>query len=379
MSNVNNSADMNLPIPAVGIETGPQYATDLNSCLTIIDSHNHSAGSGVQITPAGINISSDLSLNDNNLTMARSLRLLAQPSALSGGSDLGCLYEVGVDLYYNDGSGNQVRITQSGGVAGSPGSIGGLVSPATVTYVAPTYVFQSAALTAGNLDAGSVIFRNVSASSNGVTLSCSASLGSNYSLVLPAIPAQTNVMTLDNSGNMGSTTWDAVGQAMTSVGANAIGTSMNSTGANAVAASRTRTVATTVGIGGIAISTDSGGFTTSSTSFVDITNLAVTITTSGRPVVIATMGDTNPGGIQFSTGSATTVGGQLAILNGSTPISLLSYHFQANAQAIVFPPSTVFFIDTPSAGTYTYKLQAKSELSAITVSVTSVKLTAYEL
>jgi hypothetical protein len=35
-------------------------------------------------------------------------------------TELGCLYESGVDLYYNDGSGNVVRLTSGGSVNAAP-------------------------------------------------------------------------------------------------------------------------------------------------------------------------------------------------------------------------------------------------------------------
>src|ERR1035437_5104914 len=123
MSNIILSPNMTLPIPVVGVDPGPDYALNLDACLGIIDSHNHSNGSGVQITPAGMNINADLSFGGNNATHLRSVKFSPQSSLLSLASDSGVLYESGVDLYYNDALGNQIRITASGGVNGSPGSI----------------------------------------------------------------------------------------------------------------------------------------------------------------------------------------------------------------------------------------------------------------
>lgn len=193
---------MNMPIPAVGIDPGPDWATNLNNCLTIVDSHDHSTGSGVPITPSGMNISSDLTFGGNNAIGLRSVRLNIQGSPLAGAQDLNCLYDSGVDLYFNDGNGNQIRITQSGGVAGTPGSIANLVPPASASYVSAnqTFVWQSDANTSANLDAGSVIFRNVTASSHGITMSAPIALGSDYTLTLPALPSSQKIMTLDNAG-----------------------------------------------------------------------------------------------------------------------------------------------------------------------------------
>jgi microcystin-dependent protein len=198
------SPNMGLIVPGVGTELGPAWATDLNNDLTVLDGHNHTLGSGVQIPTAGLNINADLSINTFNLIGARSVRWLPQSGILTGPLDLACAYVNGVDLYYNDANGNAVRITQNGGVTGAPGNISGLTPPASASYNAinKTFVFQSGVNIPASLDGGSVILRNLSLNSNGVTLSPPASLPSNYTLTMPAIPAQQTFLTIDTSGNI---------------------------------------------------------------------------------------------------------------------------------------------------------------------------------
>lgn len=203
MADVTISPNMSLPIPVTGVDSGPDWANNLNACLSIVDQHNHSSGSGIQITPAGLNINSDLAINGNNLTLIRSVRFSPQLSALSLPADVGCLYEAGVDLYYNDGAGNQIRITQSGSVSGSTGTITGLPSgTASASYGGGTFVFQSATSTSAVIDGGSFIFRNNTASSKGLTLSPPNAMASNYGLTLPSIPGSQSFLTLDASGNI---------------------------------------------------------------------------------------------------------------------------------------------------------------------------------
>lgn len=204
MAGESYSPNMNLVLPGVGVTAGPVYASDLNQSLNILDQHNHAPGSGVQITPDGLNINSNFTMNNNNIIAIKSLRLQDQVSALSGGSDLGCMYRVGDDLYYNDGLGNQIRITQSGSIAGASGSIANLVSPASATFVSlsSTIVFQSAVNTAASLDAGSILLRNITANSKALTLSPPSAMAADYSLVLPSLPVSQKIMTLDSSGNM---------------------------------------------------------------------------------------------------------------------------------------------------------------------------------
>lgn len=194
------STNMNLPVPIPGIDPGPQYAIDLNDCLTILDQHNHTPGSGVLITPAAININTTLSMGNNDLTDISRLGFIPQsPSVLSS-----LLYENGVDLYFNDGLGNVIRITQGGSVAGASGTITGLPSgTASASFASGVFTFQASTNTGANIDGASFIFRNNSANSKGLTLSPPNAMANDYTLVLPAIPATSGaVLTLDTSGNI---------------------------------------------------------------------------------------------------------------------------------------------------------------------------------
>lgn len=198
-----NSPDMNLPIPNVGSEQGPQYAIDINNCLTLIDAHDHTPGRGVQITPLGMNINLDLSFNSNNALSLRSSRYVPQSAPLSGSSDLGCVYVSGVDLYYNDVGGNQIRLTQGGSPAGGAGSISGLPSgTASASYSGGTFIFQSATNTAANIDGASFLLRNSSANSKALTLSPPNAMGSNFGITLPSLPSVKGIITIDSSGTM---------------------------------------------------------------------------------------------------------------------------------------------------------------------------------
>lgn len=201
------SPNMNLSIPTVGVEPGPTYAQDINNSLTAIDSHNHTPGSGVQITPAGLDLNSDVDMQNNNIISIRSLRLQDQGAALALPTDLGCLYEVGADLYYNDGLGNQIRMTQSGGVAGTPGSIANLVPPASASYVSgsSTFVFQSNTLTPGNLDGASLVLRNLVPSSFGMTIAPPNSMAADSTITLPVLPSVSSQMLIDNTGAITTT------------------------------------------------------------------------------------------------------------------------------------------------------------------------------
>lgn len=81
-----------------------------------LDTHTHQNGSGVQITPLGLNINQDLSFQGNNLNLIRALRLNLYPSVLAGPGDVNCLYAVSPgNIYWNDASGMPIQLGSSGG------------------------------------------------------------------------------------------------------------------------------------------------------------------------------------------------------------------------------------------------------------------------
>lgn len=204
MANTVISPNMNMPVPVVGVDPGPDWATNLDSCLSIIDQHNHTPGRGVQITTAGLNINTDLPLNGNNLITARSVRLAPQLSPIGLPADLGCIYESAGDLWYNSGGGAQVRLTNGSSPAGGAGSITGLPSgTASASYSAGTFTFQSATNTPATMNVGPVIIGQPVASGFGVTISPSVSQAANYNLTLPvALPTTQSYVISDASGNL---------------------------------------------------------------------------------------------------------------------------------------------------------------------------------
>lgn len=194
------SPNMFLTIPVVGTEPGPNYADDVNNCFTLLDTHDHTPGKGSPITTSALNINADLTLNNYSLTTIKSLYFAAQTTITTPYT----LFMKGVDLYVNDGNGSQIRITQSGGIAGTPGSIANLTAPASASYVSgtSTFVFQSNINTAANLDGASVLLRNLGSNTYALTLNPPTSFSVNYSITFPLLPASQKIVTLDNTGAM---------------------------------------------------------------------------------------------------------------------------------------------------------------------------------
>lgn len=313
------SPNMGLPIPSVGTEPGPQYANDINSSLTLIDLHNHTPGYGVQVPPSGININSDLTFGSNNATNMRAVRFTSQSSTLSASADNGAIYESGVDLYFRDGNGNNVRITQTGGVAGSVGSISGLVAPATASYSAgsSTFTWQSAANTAANMDFASAVLRNSTANSKGLTLAPPNAMGSNFTVTLPSLPGATSFMQIDTSGSISASSAVSAGLTGSNIASNVNlnGKAVQENSNNLVVSNTNATNSLAVLRGRINVVYNAGGVATSvtivngegfSVSTLGTAFVRITFTTSFGDVPAVT-GTVETTGTNFSTAFVQTL------------------------------------------------------------------------
>lgn len=210
------SPNMGLVIPAVGQDYGPQWAQNINASLSILDGHSHVSGSGVPITPSAISMTSDLSFNSQNATVLRSTRYVSQGSALSTSTDVGCVYVVNGNLYFNYNSSTPVQITTGSSVNGSAGTITGLPSGtagAAFTAISGTFVFTQSTGLGANMDSGTLIVRNPGSypvpSGNFVAIQAPASFTSaGYSITLPSgVPSvSASPLLMDTAGNVSAGT-----------------------------------------------------------------------------------------------------------------------------------------------------------------------------
>ncbi len=116
------TANMNLNLPVPTVTLGPQWATELNTALTLVDSHDHTSSKGVKVPAAGLNINSDLEFNGNRATEMFALQLNDNAATLTGATNARAVYSVLGDLYYTNTTGTAIQITTGGALATSPGS-----------------------------------------------------------------------------------------------------------------------------------------------------------------------------------------------------------------------------------------------------------------
>jgi hypothetical protein len=387
---------MTLVLPVPGSTPGPDWATQLVTALGLVDSHDHSTGKGNPVTPAGLNINADLSFGGFQATDLKTATFSAQSSSLSS-TFKHCVYDTGGDLYWNNGSGTAVQLTSGSTInVSSVNGISGLAAPASASFSTPDFVFKSASTTYGKIDVADIkLFEYAAGITNAVTIKSPTTLAASYNLTLPAAtPVATSYLSMSSAGVLATVSSDtilsgttstganAVGSAMTATGANSIGSAMTATGANVVASVRTRAVTTNgtdPGAGGIVISTSCGDFFITAGSYTDITNLSVTLTVSGRPVMITLM----PVGSSvfesgISLGGGLPISAYLRLLrNGATNLSALVY--QKSASGVDLLPFAGFsFVDNPGAGTHSYKLQGYVT-SSDSAEFRYYKLMAYEI
>ncbi len=129
----------------------------------------------------------------------------------------------------------------------------------------------------------------------------------------------------------------------------------------------------------------SGSDTESGVTYVDASNLTISITTTGRPVFVGMISDGTT--TSYVGASTTTQQNSLSaykILRGATTVSfslvMLQITDPVSAESqIRIPPGCIWHIDAPAAGTYTYKVQFAAGALGSTAVVEACKLVAYEL
>lgn len=191
--------NMLLTLPTPSQTSGPEWANNLNSSLTLIDQHNHTSGRGARIPPAGLSITTDLPFQNHGATQLSHTQFNDNTSLQIPTS----VYVFAGDLYYNNAAGQAVAITNGNSVNGAAGNITGLIAPAAVNYDSGTFSFlqDTGGPTSAVVSVGHLSLAGVNAGlSNLITIQPPGSF-STYSLTLPPNPpGAQSVMTMSNSG-----------------------------------------------------------------------------------------------------------------------------------------------------------------------------------
>jgi hypothetical protein len=408
--------NMGLTVPQVGTNgtPGPLYAEEMNQNQYTVDGHNHQLGGGVPINTAAIDIDADLTFEGFNATGLRSVRLSAQTAPLTGGSDLGCLYQsTGGDLWWNDGAGASLQLTV--GNVLNAASVGGFTNLSGTNGEAlfnsglGTFTYYSNSLngTYAGVNAGPQTFFDTAASvTKGVTVKSPSSLANAYAITLPtAVPGSTLPVSMSSAGALSTGQITNAQMATNSVQGGVSGTSPTNqigyqtvVGGNIDAATiagsniAPNTVAHTNILSPTFAQSSSCGTVAlaGSTSYATITNLTVAFTsnTAGKPVQIGIVADTSgqppfmglnntPDGSNISAANAflqiswTGPGATSGTLGVAGFAFLLNNCGSAHMYVTHPPPPPAIFIPA-YAGSYSFSLQYK-------VSTTNGSSTAFSM
>lgn len=226
---MSTTPNMNLTLPVVSQTTGPLWASQINSDLSVIDSHNHAPGAGALIPSAALNINADVGFGAYNAVGLTSTQYVnqIQPTAACA------VYAFNGDLYYNDASAVSVQITSGGSVVGSPGNWTGLAPPAEAAFNVGTgtFSFKTNATTFGWLQAASLALQ-ATTTSNPIGVIASPSTAA-YNLTLPTVAAP-QVGSLLSSSNTGTMSW-VTGNSTMTVTSSTIGISNGGVGTTQLA------------------------------------------------------------------------------------------------------------------------------------------------
>ena len=194
--------------PAVGVTTGPTWASDLNTSIDAVDNHDHSTNKGVRITPAAINVNADMEFNQNS---ASELKNLIFDSSVTAATTSYSLYQASGNIYWRNGSGTAVQITTGSSVNAGAGSITGMAgTDAGVTYtnVAKTFNFFC---DSGNTDFGKMAHADLlmykftddnTADTDYITLAASTLASGSSGTV--TVPAETGTILTTNTSYAGA-------------------------------------------------------------------------------------------------------------------------------------------------------------------------------
>lgn len=137
---------LGLTLPTVSSTVGPTYATQINAALqALIDVLE------AKVTPAGIDISSDLSMKSGTvysaITNASKVNFQDKTSSFSATTNPECIYVKNDELWFNDGNANAVQLTASGSPNFSTSS--GTFTPTLtvggteITSLSPAWTYSS--------------------------------------------------------------------------------------------------------------------------------------------------------------------------------------------------------------------------------------------
>lgn len=198
--------NMSIVLPTLDGDIGA-WDDKLNAALSLIDPHDHTAGKGVQVPTAGINIDADLGFGSWHITALGALAFNAVAALASGSKSL-FVSSADNELYWRTNGGTNVKLTDGnsintslvGGILGDYTSVGAELSYDDANDV---YTFkQEGSNPWARIASGPVrIYEYNTTETVYVELAVAAALASSYTITLPAaLPGAAAIMQISAAG-----------------------------------------------------------------------------------------------------------------------------------------------------------------------------------
>lgn len=208
------TTNMGMDLPTEDADSGV-WDLKLNAAMVVADAHDHTAGKGVRVPSAGININANLPAGGFSFTGVGSVDFDAIALPSSGARRA---FFVGNDFYVRDAAGVNIKLTSGGtinasAVGGFGGDYVGVGALADYDDANDTYRFRqelgAGVRQWGILGTGGVDLYEYKAAPAGgavttrVRLSSPAALGASYALTFPAaVPGSTALVQVSAAGVM---------------------------------------------------------------------------------------------------------------------------------------------------------------------------------
>lgn len=344
-------SSLGLTLPTIG---SASWGGPVNTIFqTIITAIEGTVSSGALLVNTNIDFSS------YGATNLGPVRFLNQSASLSGASNSLKLYTVSGELYFTDGSGTAIKLTDGGAVnlAGTGGITGAGygVNDVELNWDGTYYNFKSGTSTYAPIQVDDL--RLSDGSSNFVTLEAEAGMSADYTLTIPAsLPASTKLVQVSSAGIMSYS--NTVDNAVTFTGAVTCSSTVSCTSLSMTTGRswywHPHSYSEVFPSSGITTATATGVlyFNSSGTSYVYYTfpGLTGTCTSVSLPYTSAGSGTLTRLRLRvYRYGTSTTLGTtDTTTLPGSTPSLIQVTGLSAPAAEIVVFVETVVASGTPT-------------------------------
>lgn len=146
---MSTTSNMQITLATPGASDGT-WGDTLNAGMNVVDAHDHTPGKGVPVPSSGVTVVEDLSMEGYSLISTEKVTLVDHGSGLSGASNRLSVNAANGDLYWSNGSGTAVQITDgtslNAAAIANPLPVGGVMQYAGTSAPTGWFICNGAAV-----------------------------------------------------------------------------------------------------------------------------------------------------------------------------------------------------------------------------------------